>query len=44
MTIADLGGGVGPAPIELGRIDERGRLIRAQNALVLRAFIEQPWS
>ena len=30
------------APIELGRIDEGGRLIQAQNALVLRPLIEQP--
>ena len=35
---------LGFSPIELGRIDEGGRLIQAQNALVLRPLIEQPRS
>ncbi len=33
---------LGFAPIEIGRLDEGGRLIQAQNALVLRPLIEQP--
>lgn len=40
--VAELATALGLAPIELGRIDEGGRLIQAQNALVLRALIEQP--
>jgi len=28
--------------VELGRINEGGRLIQARNALVLRLFVEQP--
>lgn len=41
-VVGELATGLGLAPIELGRIDEGGRLIQAQNALVLRALIEQP--
>jgi 8-hydroxy-5-deazaflavin:NADPH oxidoreductase len=33
---------LGYAPVELGRVDEGGRLIQARNALVLRHFIERP--
>ena len=33
---------LGFAPVELGRVDEGGRLIQAGNALVLRHFIERP--
>jgi 8-hydroxy-5-deazaflavin:NADPH oxidoreductase len=40
--IADLVGDLGLAAVQLGRIDEGGRLIQAPNALVLRNFIEQP--
>jgi 8-hydroxy-5-deazaflavin:NADPH oxidoreductase len=43
-VIAQLARDLGFAPIELGRIDEGGRLIQAQNALVLRPLIEQPRS
>jgi len=43
-VIAQLASGLGLAPIELGRIDEGGRLIQARNALVLRPLIEQPRS
>jgi len=35
---------LGYAPVELGRVDEGGRLIQARNALVLRHFIERPLS
>ena len=41
-VIAQLARDLSFAPIELGRIDEGGRLIQAQNALVLRPLIEQP--
>ena len=40
-VIAQLARDLGFAPIELGRIDEGGRLIQAQNALVLRPLIGQ---
>jgi predicted dinucleotide-binding enzyme len=40
--VADLVGDLGLAAVQLGRIDEGGRLIQAPNALVLRNFIEQP--
>jgi predicted dinucleotide-binding enzyme len=40
--IADLTGDLGLAAVQLGRIDEGGRLIQARNALVLRNFIERP--
>lgn len=40
--IADLVNDLGLAAVQLGRIDEGGRLIQARNALVLRNFIEQP--
>jgi 8-hydroxy-5-deazaflavin:NADPH oxidoreductase len=40
--IADLVGELGLAAVQLGRIDEGGRLIQARNALVLRHFIERP--
>jgi 8-hydroxy-5-deazaflavin:NADPH oxidoreductase len=33
---------LGYSPVELGRVDEGGRLIQARNALVLRHFIERP--
>jgi predicted dinucleotide-binding enzyme len=33
---------LGYSPVELGRVDEGGRLIQARNALVLRYFIERP--
>jgi predicted dinucleotide-binding enzyme len=39
--VAGLVNDLGLAPIELGRIDDGGRLIQAQNALVLRPLIEQ---
>jgi 8-hydroxy-5-deazaflavin:NADPH oxidoreductase len=35
---------LGYAPVELGRVDEGGRLIQAPNALVLRYFLERPMS
>lgn len=35
---------LGYSPVELGRIDEGGRLIQARNSLVLRHFIERPLS
>ena len=35
---------LGYSPVELGRVDEGGRLIQARNALVLRHFIERPIS
>ncbi|WP_326948920.1 NAD(P)-binding domain-containing protein [Amycolatopsis sp. NBC_01307] len=40
--IADLAVALGFAAVQLGRIDEGGRLIQAQNALVLRNFVELP--
>jgi predicted dinucleotide-binding enzyme len=40
--IADLAGQFGLATVQLGRIDEGGRLIQAPNALVLRNLTEQP--
>ncbi len=40
--IADLVGNLGLAAVQLGRIDEGGRLIQAPNALVLRNLIELP--
>jgi predicted dinucleotide-binding enzyme len=40
--IADLIGDLGLAAVQLGRIDEGGRLIEAPNALVLRNLIERP--
>jgi len=43
-AIAQLVEALGLAAIELGRVDEGGRLIQAQNALVLRPLIEQPRS
>lgn len=33
---------LGYSPVELGRVDEGGRLIQPRNALVLRLFIERP--
>ena len=33
---------LGYAPVDLGRVDEGGRLIQARNALVLHHFIERP--
>ncbi|MFE2716516.1 NADPH-dependent F420 reductase [Streptomyces mirabilis] len=35
---------LGLAAVELGRIDEGGRLIQAPNALVLRNLVEQPFA
>ena len=40
--IAELAGDLGLAAVQLGRIDEGGRLIQAPNALVLRNLIERP--
>jgi predicted dinucleotide-binding enzyme len=40
--IADLAGELGLAAVQLGRIDEGGRLIQAPDALVLRNLIELP--
>ena len=40
--VAGLAGDLGLAAVQLGRIDEGGRLIQAPNALVLRNLIEQP--
>jgi hypothetical protein len=40
--IAGLVEDLGLAAVQLGRIDEGGRLIQAPNALVLRNLIEQP--
>jgi predicted dinucleotide-binding enzyme len=40
--IAALVGDLGLAAVQLGRIDEGGRLIQAPNALVLRDLIERP--
>ncbi len=40
--VAKLVGDLGLAAVQLGRIDEGGRLIEVPNALVLRNFIEQP--
>jgi 8-hydroxy-5-deazaflavin:NADPH oxidoreductase len=40
--IADLAGQLGLAAVQLGRIDDGGRLIQAPNALVLRNLTEQP--
>jgi predicted dinucleotide-binding enzyme len=40
--IADLVGDLGLAAVQLGRINEGGRLIQARNALVLRNLIERP--
>jgi len=40
--VADLVGDLGLAAVQLGRIDEGGRLIQAPNALVLRNLIERP--
>jgi predicted dinucleotide-binding enzyme len=40
--IADLVDRLGLTAVQLGRIDEGGRLIQAPNALVLRNFIERP--
>jgi len=42
--IARIAEQLGYAPVELGRVDEGGRLIQARNALVLRHFIERPLS
>jgi predicted dinucleotide-binding enzyme len=42
--IAALVGDLGLAAVQLGRIDEGGRLIQAPNALVLRNLIERPLS
>ncbi len=39
LKIAEL---LGYTPVELGQVDEGGRLIQARNALVLRHFIERP--
>jgi predicted dinucleotide-binding enzyme len=33
---------LGYSPVELGRVDEGGRLIQSRNALVLRLFLERP--
>ena len=40
--IAKLTEALGLSAVELGRVDEGGRLIQAPNALVLRNFTEQP--
>jgi 8-hydroxy-5-deazaflavin:NADPH oxidoreductase len=40
--VAEIAESLGYAAVELGRIDEGGRLIQARNALVLRLFIERP--
>jgi predicted dinucleotide-binding enzyme len=40
--IATLAGDLGLAPVQLGRLDEGGRLIQAPNALVLRNLIGRP--
>jgi predicted dinucleotide-binding enzyme len=40
--VAQLVDRLGYSPIELGRVDEGGRLIQARNALVLRNLIELP--
>ena len=40
--IAELAGSLGLAPVQLGRVDEGGRLIQAPDALVLRNLIERP--
>jgi hypothetical protein len=40
--IAELVADLGLAAVQLGRIDEGGRLIQAPNALVLRNLIERP--
>lgn len=40
--IAALVAGLGLAAVQLGRLDEGGRLIQAPNALVLRHFVERP--
>jgi 8-hydroxy-5-deazaflavin:NADPH oxidoreductase len=42
--IAQLAETLGLSPVQLGRIDEGGRLIELPNALVLRNFTEQPLS
>jgi 8-hydroxy-5-deazaflavin:NADPH oxidoreductase len=42
--IARGAGLLGYAPVELGRVDEGGRLIQAPNVLVLRHFTERPMS
>jgi hypothetical protein len=41
--IAQLAETLGLSPVQLGRIDEGGRLIQVPNALVLRNFTEQPY-
>jgi predicted dinucleotide-binding enzyme len=40
--IANLVNDLGLAAVQLGRIDEGGRLIQAPNVLVLRNLIERP--
>ena len=40
--IAELVGDLGLAAVQLGRIDEGGRLIQAPEALVLRNLVERP--
>ncbi len=40
--VADLVGDLGLAAVQLGRIDEGGRLIQVPNALALRNLIERP--
>jgi len=40
--VAKLVGDLGLAAVQLGRIDEGGRLIQARNSLVLRNLIERP--
>jgi 8-hydroxy-5-deazaflavin:NADPH oxidoreductase len=40
--VAELVGDLGLAAVQLGRIDEGGRLIQAPNALVLRHLVERP--
>lgn len=42
--IAGIAETLGYSPVELGRVDEGGRLIQAGNALVLRLFTERPLS
>jgi 8-hydroxy-5-deazaflavin:NADPH oxidoreductase len=42
QRVAEIAESLGYAAVELGRIDEGGRLIQARNALVLRLFIERP--
>lgn len=40
--VAEIAESLGYAAVELGRINEGGRLIQARNVLVLRLFVERP--